>query len=309
MTDPARRSEASALPVALLGFAIFSIGDGLVRSMAGQWPGSAIALLRYAIATGVLGAFLAWREGRAGFRCPLPLVQLGRGAALAFATTAFFAALGLMPLADATAVSFTTPMWAALLSALLLGERVGWRRVAVILLAFAGVLLILQPKVAAIGPVAMLPLFSAAMMAALMMLNRRVARAGSVLSSQFFVAAIATALLIPITIVGDHSGSQRFEVAWPSAMIIAKCAGVAVTGTTGHWLIYIATTRASAASIAPMNYVQILVAITIGWAVFGSVPSVTMLIGAAVIVGAGLLLFRMSGRGADDVGETGVTPE
>lgn len=309
MSEGPRRSEASALPIALMGFAIFSIGDGLVRSMAGQWPGSAIALARYAIATVVL-AFLLWRrEGRAGLRSRLPLVQIGRGVSLAFATTAFFAALGLMPLADATAISFTTPMWAVLLSALLLDERIGWARAGAIVTAFGGVLLILQPKVAAFGPAALLPLASAVLMAALMMFNRRIAGAGSVLSNQFFAAALATLFLIPITIAGHLSGAARFAVSWPTATMLAKCAGVAVTGTIGHLLIYVATSRASAASVAPMNYVQILMAIAIGWVAFGSRPSITMLIGGAVIVAAGLILFQLSRRVAQDVGETGVAPE
>jgi drug/metabolite transporter (DMT)-like permease len=309
MTQPAGRSEVAAMAIALAGYAIFSIGDALVRSMAGAWPGSAIALLRYAIGAAMLGGLLLAREGRTAFSCPLPLVQVGRGAAIALATTCFFTTLGFMPLADATAIQFTSPMWVALLSAVLFGERIGWRRALLILIAFGGVLVILRPDLVRLGPIAALPLLAALFMAMLIMLNRRAAGATSILQSQFLIAFIATLILLPVTIIGHLSGAARFAMAWPAPLVVLKCAGVAVTGTIGHLLLFVATTRASATAVAPMTYVQILVAIAIGWAAFGTRPDAAMLAGSGLVIAAGLILFRISRRAAQDVGESGSTPE
>jgi drug/metabolite transporter (DMT)-like permease len=295
--------------IALSSYVVFSVGDGLVRSMAGQWPGSAIATLRYTIGAIVLGVILAIREGRKGFRCPMPWTQVGRGAAIALMTICFFTALGFMPLADTTAVQFTTPMWAVLMSAALLGERIDWRKGLLILTAFAGALIVLRPNLLLLGVSASLPLLGALLMAVLMMFNRRVAGAGPVLLSQFLGAAIAVAFMLPITLLGHLAHLPRFVVAWPSGIVILKCVGVAVTGTTGHLLLYLATARASAADVAPMSYVQIVTAGLIGWAAFGAVPSWTMVLGSLVIACAGLLLFRISRELARDVSEAGTTPD
>lgn len=295
--------------IAMAGFVIFSFGDALVRSMAGQWPGSAIAALRYTIGAIALGGALAVREGKAGFRCPMPWTQVGRGVAIALMTTCFFTSLGFMPLADTTAVQFTTPMWAALLSAILLGERIGWRKAAPIGLAFSGAVIVLRPNLLALGPSAFLPLLGALLMAVLMMFNRRTAGTGSVLASQFLGAAIAVVFLIPIAIIGNGLGLARFAISPPTPIILLKCAGVAITGTTGHLLLYLATERASASSIAPMSYVQIITATTIGWAAFGALPSWPMLLGSMVIVCAGLMMFRISVGAARNVVETGTTPD
>jgi drug/metabolite transporter (DMT)-like permease len=295
--------------IALSSYVVFSVGDGLVRSMAGQWPGSGIATLRYTIGAIVLGVILAIREGRKGFRCPMPWTQVGRGAAIALMTICFFTALGFMPLADTTAVQFTTPMWAVLMSAALLGERIDWRKAVLILIAFAGALIVLRPNLLALGFAAILPLAGALLMAVLMMFNRRIAETGSVLSNQFFGAGIAVLFMVPITLGAHFAHVPRFVMNWPSAVVILKCLAVAVTGTSGHLLLYLATERASAADVAPMSYVQIVTAGLIGWLAFGAVPSWTMVLGSLVIVCAGLLLFRISRDMARDVSEAGTTPD
>lgn len=113
----------SGLLYALCGFALLSIGDAIIKSIAVAWPGTAVAALRYSIGASGLAILLFLREGRAGFVLPHPKMQLLRGFAVAAATVCFFSSLFLMPLADATAIAFTSPMITALLGALILKER------------------------------------------------------------------------------------------------------------------------------------------------------------------------------------------
>jgi drug/metabolite transporter (DMT)-like permease len=80
----------------------------------------------------------------------------------------------------------------------------------------------------------------------------------------------------------------------PDWTIIARCTLVAVTASFGHWLIFMATTRASAAEIAPMTYVQLLIAVGLGILLFGDWPDLTSLAGAGIIVASGLILWRGS---------------
>jgi drug/metabolite transporter (DMT)-like permease len=278
------------LALALAGFATFSIGDAVVKSMAGAWPGTAISALRFAVALAGMAAFIAITRGRAGFICPLPRIQFARGASLSMATLSVFMAVQLMPLADATAVQFVSPMLTAILSALVLGERAPRAVWVASLLALAGVLAILRPNVLALGPAALFPLGNALGMACLMLLNRRAANAADALTMQFLVALFATPILIAVAIAGHVSGAV--PVPWPSMVTVLKVASVACTASLGHALIYLATTRAPAAIVAPMMYVQILVAATFGWVIFGTALGWATLAGAALIISGGLWLWH-----------------
>lgn len=281
------------------GFALLAAGDSVIKSMAGQWPGTAVATLRFALGAAGLGALLWWREGLGGFRAPRMLLQLARGAALALASLLFFLAIFAMPLAEATAIQFANPMLTALLSAMLLGERVPRAAWGAIVIAFAGVLIVLRPNVELLGLAALLPLGAALGMAALMMLNRFTAGDVSPLAAQFHVAAWATPILLVAALAGQLSGAPALAIGWPDASVVARCALVAVSASIAHTLIYQATIRASAAAIAPTTYVQIIIAVLAGIFWFGDWPDAAALAGTALIISAGLLLWR-SARGRVD---------
>jgi drug/metabolite transporter (DMT)-like permease len=285
----------SGLLFALGGFVLLSCGDAVVKTMAGQWAPTAIAALRYFLGAAGLSALLLAGEGRTAFRAPSPWVHLLRGAGVAMATVGFFSAVIYMPLATATAITFTSPMLTALLAAVFLGEPARRETWIASVMAFAGVLIVLRPSFAEIGWAACLPLLSALGMSLLMIGNRLVAGKASALAMQVFVASAATPILLVITGVGHFSGIERLAVHWPQWSVIARTALVACSASCAHWLIYLGTTRSGAASVAPMTYVQLLVAITLGWAVFGNAPDALTLLGGAVIVGAGLFLWH-SGR-------------
>lgn len=293
MSGPAQQHHnAQGLLFALAGYMLLSMGDAVVKSMVPLWPAPAIAALRYFFGAGGLAVVLLVREGRAAFAIANPMLHWGRAAAVAISSVCFFISVKLMPLGDATAITFVGPMVTALLSALFLGERATRATLLASVVAFAGVLIVLRPNVADAGLAALLPLGSAFGMSVLILLNRKAAGTASVLALQFSIAAFATPILIAAAIAGDFSGVRGFEVHWPHWSVILRCALVAVSATGAHALIFLATTRASAATIAPMTYVQLIVALTIGALVFGDYPDATSLFGSALIVGAGLFLWR-----------------
>jgi drug/metabolite transporter (DMT)-like permease len=278
----------------LCGFALLSIGDAVIKSIAGAWPGTAVAALRYSIGAIGLGALLLLKEGRQGFAMPMPKLQLLRGFSVATATICFFSSIFLMPLADATAIGFTSPMITAIFSAMFLHERTHATKWIAIFVAFGGVLLIMRPNVMELGWVALLPLAAAMSMAFMIIGNRAVAGTGSPLLMQFLVASLAVPFIFCAAFIGHFSGVEALHVGVPDWTIIARCTLVAVTASFGHWLIYMATTRASAAEIAPMTYVQLLIALVVGILVFGDWPDVTSLLGSGIIIASGLLLLRKS---------------
>jgi drug/metabolite transporter (DMT)-like permease len=295
MNSALHDDERAGLLYALAGFALLSVGDAVVKSMAGEWPPTAIAALRYALGAAGLAAILFARDGAAGFRMIRPGLQLVRGAAVAIATVSFFGSLFLMSLAEATTIIFVSPMITGLLAPLFLKERsrtATWIASAV---AFAGVLLVLRPNVAEIGLAAFLPLLVACAMSVLFMANRAAAGRASALAMQAWLALVAAPILVTAAVAGDLSGFAPLAVPVPSLEVVAKCAFVALSASGAHWLIYLGTTRAGAASIAPMTYVQLVVATVLGWWWFGDRADAATLAGAAVIVGAGLYLWH-SGR-------------
>lgn len=294
-----RNQTRDGLLLALGGFALLSTGDALVKTMAGQWAGPAIASLRYIVGTLGLGALLLLREGLAGFRMERVGWHAARGFGVAFSATTFFTAVQIMPFAAATAISFTSPMVTALLAALLLREPLRRETWIASFAAFAGVIVVLRPNFAAIGPAAVLPMLAACGMALLMIGNRAVQGQGSALAMQVNVAIFATLFLLLFTIAGHFSGIPRLHVAMPSWSVILRSSTIAITGSGAHALIYMATSRAGAGTIAPMTYVQLLMAGFYGWLLFGEHPDLTALGGAAIIIGAGLYLWR-KGRVIDE---------
>lgn len=285
-------NHAQGLMFALAGYMLLSMGDAVVKSMVPLWPATAIAALRYLFGAAGLGVLLALKEGKGGFIIANPWLHWGRALAVSFSSVCFFISVKLMPLGDATAITFIGPMLTALLSALFLGEKASRATLAASVVAFAGVLIVLRPNVAAAGLVALFPLGSALGMSALILLNRKAAGTASVLALQFSIAALATPLLIGSAVIGDLSGVASMAVDWPHWSVILRCAIVAVSASCAHALIFLATTRASAATIAPMTYVQLIVAMTIGALVFGDLPDLKSLVGSALIVGAGLFLWK-----------------
>lgn len=288
----AQHSNRSALLLALAGFATLSIGDALVKSMAGGWPGSAVSALRYSAALVWLTVAIGIQHGRAGFAVPRPELQLGRAIGVSIATVCMFMAVMAMPLGDATSIQFTSPMITGILSALFLREkapRAVWVATA---LAFAGVLIVLRPNLLAIGPTALYPLAAAFGMALLMIFNRRSAGVAPVLAMQWILALFATPLLLAGAALLHFSGLPQFHIGTPPLHVVLKALFIAFSATIAHLLIYMGTVRASAAVIAPLTYVQLLVAVTLGWIFFGDAPDLPTLIGAAFIIAGGLWLWR-----------------
>lgn len=288
----AKNNIIQALTFATAGFALLSLGDAVVKTMAGQWPGTAIAALRYVFGAFGLMALLWWREGRSALTFPDLMIHIGRGLSVAVGASCFFVGISFIPIAEATTITFVQPVLVAILSGLVLRERaprVAWIAMA---LSFAGVAIIVRPNLANVGWAGILPLATALLMAILVILNRVVAGRASALKMQFLISAAAVPPLLIIAIGGHFSGLSVLALSWPSGSVVARCALVACSASFAHGLVYMATERASAATIAPTTYVQLLVATLTGWVLFGEQPDLVTGLGAMLIVTAGLYLWR-----------------
>lgn len=282
----------AGLLLAIAGFALLSCGDAVIKSVGGAWPAPALAALRFAIAVPFLGLLLHYRQGRAGFAVGRWSLHFWRGFAIAASSSCFFLSLFLMPLAEATAIVFISPVLTAVISAVWLKEPMSARGWGATALALVGVALVLRPNLASLGLAALLPVMAAIFFSMMMLLNRRAAGSASPLAMQWVMASFAAPLLVLFAGAGHMVGVPQLVVTTPDASVVLRAAIVALTATTSHWLIFLGTARSSAATVAPATYVQLPVTLLIDALIFGHLPDVLALGGALIIVAAGALLWR-----------------
>jgi len=264
--------------------------------MAGDWPAPAVAALRFSIGALALAVILFIREGRRGFQINRPWLHIARGFALFVGTISFFSAIYIMPLADAVAISFINPILTALFSGWFLKESMPPRTWVATIIAFAGVLIMLRPNVAAFGWVAVLPLISAFAMSTMLILNRMVSTQRSIFAAQFYIAFWAALFLIIATTIGHWLVPVMAVPGIPDWDVVFRCLLVALTATGCHFLLFMATMRTTAAAIAPIVYIQLLIATAISVFVFGDPIDRTAMLGGLLIIFSGLLLWRSARR-------------
>lgn len=289
-------SERAGLLWVLAGFCTLSIGDAIVKGMAGMWPAPAMAGTRYIVGTMGLAVLLASREGLGALRLPKDGLQWLRGVAISLSAIGMFMAVWIMPLAEATTIAFTQPMITAILGMIFLKEPPRASTWIATGIAFVGVVIVLRPNFDAVGWGVVLPLLGASGMAVTIIANRAVAGTASVLAMQYYMSITAMLFLGGATLAGHFSGVPAFALDWPHWSVLARCAFIGVSATFAQWFIYMGTVKAGAGTVAPMTYGQLLMAVTFGWIFFGDHPDPVALLGAAIIIGAGLFLWWNSMR-------------
>jgi drug/metabolite transporter (DMT)-like permease len=286
-----QQSDRAGLAFALAGFCTLSIGDAIVKGMAGLWPAPAIAATRYLVGSIVLAAMLYRAEGPSALRLPRDPVQWVRGVAISCSAMGMFLAVWLMPLATATTIFFTQPMITAVLATVLLGERARPSTWIATVAAFGGVFLALRPNFATAGWGVLFPVMGATGMSVTIIANRVATGRASHLALQYYMSATAMIFLILATLAMHFLGPANFHVEAPDWTVIARCALIGLTATLAQWLIFMGTVKAGAGTIAPMTYGQLLMATLFGYLFFGDHPDALSFLGAAIIVGAGLYLW------------------
>ncbi|WP_220474054.1 DMT family transporter [Aurantiacibacter xanthus] len=285
-------SDRAGLLYALAGFCTLSIGDAIVKGMMGTWPAPAMAATRYVVGSALLALLLARSEGVKALALPRDKLQWVRGMAISCAAIGMFFAVWVMPLAEATTIAFTQPVITALLAMMFLGERARKSTWIACGMAFVGVIIVLRPNFEAAGWGVLFPLMAACAMAVTIIANRKVHGRASVLAMQYYMSVTAMIILLTVTVAGHLSGLEPFVLTWPHWTVLARCALIGFTATLAQWLIYMGTAKAGAGTVAPMTYGQLLMAITMGWVFFDDVPDGLAVVGAAIIIGAGLYLWH-----------------
>lgn len=225
--------------------------------------------------------FALGAEGRRAFRPQRPLHHLARAALLFGATFLFFNALKHLPIADALAIFFVNPLVIVVLSALLLGERVGPRRWAAVAVGFVGTLIIIRPGMVAINPGTLYALGAGVSLGSYFVMTRHIAGAADAMVLTFQTSAIGAALM-----------TLGLPFVWqaPDPLQWLMLAGLGVIATLGHVLITKAYEHGEASLLAPLAFTEIIMATLVGWWFFGDLPDRWTLLGVAILIASAIYI-------------------
>jgi drug/metabolite transporter (DMT)-like permease len=173
------------------------------------------------------------------------------------------AALQHMPIPNAIAIFFVEPLILTLMSAAILGEKLGWRRLSAVAAGLIGAMIVIRPNWEAFGPAAVYPLITAVCFASYLLITRVMTQKGGRVALQFWIGFFAMLALALATAIGDPLGVPVLN----------------------------AFARAEAGVLAPLQYLEIISAVLIGWFVFADFPDRLTWIGTAIIIGAGIYVF------------------
>jgi drug/metabolite transporter (DMT)-like permease len=268
-----------AIGLVLLAVMLFSGMDAMSKLLVVDYDPFEVVWGRY-LAIAAMLAPLVLRRPR-HLISMRPGLQLARGVSILGAALFFIAGLARLPMADATAIGFASPLMVTALSIPLLGERVGPRRWSAVAVGFLGVLIVVRPGSGAVGWAALLPLISATCWAISLVVTRRMRHDEAALTTLFYS-----------TVVGLVLSSAALPFIWRSASVGAWALMVAmgVLSVAGQYLLIIALSRSAASLVAPFTYSQIIWSTLLGVLVFGTVPTAGTWAGAAVIVASGIYI-------------------
>lgn len=240
---------------------------------------------RFAFALPPLFLWIVLRPGLEVIKTKRPLAHLWR-ALIGFVAMGFgYYAITLLPLAEATAISFAAPIFATLLSAIFLMEAVGWHRWGAVAIGFVGVLVVMQPQNSSLPLNGLIvALISAFGVACVIITIRQISKTERAMTTVFWftlISAIATGFVVPF-----FAANHAWE-GWAIMIVIAILGGVAQLLLTASLRV------APVVVVAPFDYIQLLWAVGLGWLIWSDVPTIMTGCGAAIIIASGLYtLFR-----------------
>ena len=277
----------------MLGFcAVAPLIDVSSKLAAATVPVGQITLARFVV-QGVLMLPILLAMGQ-GLRMTRRAVRLTvwRAIASILSTFTFVWAVSVMPIADALAIAFVEPFILLIFGKFIFNDEVGPRRIAASAVGFAGALMVIQPSFAVFGWVALLPVGTAFSFAAYMLITREASRVMTPEAMQFHTAWIASAICLPVLLLAEGSGIAALDPVMPQGIAWAWLAGVGVAATISHMMMTYALKFAPSATLAPLHYLEIVSAATLGYLVFGDFPNALTWAGIAVIVASGLYIIH-----------------
>ena len=275
-----RRATLTGIGLMTAGIFMFAVNDALGKWLVATYSVGQVLLIRSFAALLLLTPFI-WRDRATFAQAPRWGMQALR-AVLATAEVGFFYwAVSYLPLADVMAYYLAGPIFVTAIAGAFLGEAIGWRRWSAVALGFVGVIVCLRPGAAALSWPALIAL-AGSFTFSLSMISTRTLRGTS-----------DTVLVVSQTVAALLLGAALSPVAWvaPPMRDFVLLALLGMVAMVAHVCVNRSLKLAPASTVVPYQYTTIVWAVLFGYLVFGDVPDAFMLSGAAIIIGAGLVIF------------------
>lgn len=272
---------------------IFSLQDGISRHLGGIYPVYMVVMIRFWFFALFVMVLAARAPGglRAAVKTAFPGRQVLRGLLLAFEICVMVVAYVRLGLIETHAVFACYPLLVAALSGPVLGEAVGWRRWAAIGAGFVGVLIILDPGARVLSVYSLLPLLAAGMFALYGLLTRYVAQKDAASVTFFWIGLVGAVVMTPLGLT---------HWVWMTPMDWGWMGLLCCTAACAHYLMIRAFEVAEASALQPFAYLQIAFIAILGVVVFQETLRSRVVLGSAIVVGAGLFTLwrtRVKARG------------
>ena len=260
--------------------------DGLSKYLTQLYPVFLIIWGRYLAQSTLMFALFTPRMGRRVFHTLRLKLQICRGLSLVCVSILFISGLSYIPLAEATAVIFLTPLLVTIASALL-GEQVSRAQWLAVGCGLIGVMIIVRPGGALFTPAILLPLGAALSFTVYQLITRRLSATDHPVTSNFITSVVGSLVLSVLVIFNWQTPTLH------DALLMAALGAMAMSG---HLLLTNAFRFASAAALAPFTYSQIIFAGVVGLIAFGHTPDLGAIVGMAIIIASGLVMAYVQGR-------------
>src|SRR5215467_5894577 len=275
------KGALAGIGLMLAGIAIFSVSDALGKWLLANYSVGELLLIRSAAALAALAPFIRNTGVTAFTTAPQPALQIARVVLSALEVGMFFWAVSYLPLADTVTFYLAGPIYVTALSVVLLGEKVRWRRWTAVLAGFVGVVLALRPSAASFTLPALIALGGSFFFSVLMITTRMLRKTSDTV---LISGQIAATLLL---------GAAFAPFGWvmPSFRDFALLCLFGVLSIVALACVNRSLKLAADSVVVPYQYTMMIWAIIFGYFVFGDVPDLSTLAGAAIIIAAGLYIF------------------
>jgi drug/metabolite transporter (DMT)-like permease len=277
----------------LISAVLFAVMSALIRFLGARYPIGEVVFYRSAFAIVPVMAVYAWRgELAAVVRTERPLGQAGRGAISIVGMFCNFGALARLPLVESNAISFTSPLFAVALAALVLHEHVRIYRWSAVIIGFIGVLVVLAPHLS--GDELTVAMASATSLAGIAYgVAGSLANAGTVIQTRRLTESESTSSIVfYFSLSCALAGLITWPFGWidPTGTEFAALAAIGFLGGTAHIFLTESYRYASASVVAPFDYTSMIWALVLGYAMFGETPTAVIVAGSTIIAASGLFV-------------------
>ena len=279
-TAPARADRPFRGIVLILASTVFlGMSDVTAKYLSATLPSIEIAWIRFLVFALIMSPAMLPGSPLYSLQSQRPGLQMLRGAALLGSSLFFISGLRFLPIAEASATGFVSPLFVTALSIVFLGESVGVRRWIATAVGLIGVLIILRPGTGAFHPAAFFPIVSALAWACTLVMTRMLSGKEHALTTMTYssiTGACIMCALVPFVWVAPSWHDVLFGIF------------IGIASTAGQWIVVLAFRYADASVLAPFSYTQLLWVSILGFVIFGELPDIWTVVGAVFIVGSGL---------------------